>query len=268
MQIRARRSRGPSVRDARGPRRAAGRSAGASAPDAILVGVPLTSPDAPRPYFTPSSRVAGDWSAHIATSLDRTAAMLEGLGPEQWDEPSLCEGWRVRDVAGHLIWRLGSSTWELLRTGAGSYFGRHVDPAAAVAEIGVREGSRPVEELARDLRSIAESKVRARQRVSIAELTEAVVHAYDMSEALGEELRLSPRSTAAVVMARLRAPGPGRTLARSYSLAATDARWELGRGPRIEATAAQITMHVFDRRRLALQPVEGAGDAAPEPEEG
>lgn len=235
--------------------------------------MPDSLPDDPRPYFTPSSRVAGDWSAHIATTLDRTAAMLEHLPAERWDEPSTCEGWRIRDVAGHLIWRLGSSTWDMLRSGAGSYFGRHMTPAGAIAEIGVREGSRPVEELAAGLREIADGKVGARQRVSIAELTEAVVHAYDMSEPLGLDLRLSPRSTAAVVMARLKVPGGGRTIARSYSLAATDARWEVGRGPRIEATAGQITMHVFDRRRLVLRPVDpseprGAGDAPDAAEQG
>lgn len=28
--------------------------------------------------------------------------LLDGLSPEQWDHPSLCEGWRVREVAAHL----------------------------------------------------------------------------------------------------------------------------------------------------------------------
>ena len=30
------------------------------------------------------------------------AAVLAGLTPEQWDAPSLCTGWRVREVAAHL----------------------------------------------------------------------------------------------------------------------------------------------------------------------
>lgn len=32
----------------------------------------------------------------------RTADLLAGLSGEQWDHPSLCEGWTVRDVAAHL----------------------------------------------------------------------------------------------------------------------------------------------------------------------
>jgi uncharacterized damage-inducible protein DinB len=32
----------------------------------------------------------------------RTAELLEGLSPEQWERPSLCESWTVRHVAAHL----------------------------------------------------------------------------------------------------------------------------------------------------------------------
>jgi uncharacterized protein (TIGR03083 family) len=28
--------------------------------------------------------------------------LLEPLSPEQWDAPSLCDGWRVRDVVSHM----------------------------------------------------------------------------------------------------------------------------------------------------------------------
>ena len=34
---------------------------------------------------------------------DEFAAFLEGLTPEQWDSPTLCERWRVRDVAVHTV---------------------------------------------------------------------------------------------------------------------------------------------------------------------
>ena len=31
------------------------------------------------------------------------AALLEELTPQQWDGPTLCEKWRVRDVVAHVI---------------------------------------------------------------------------------------------------------------------------------------------------------------------
>ena len=40
--------------------------------------------------------------AGIDDQRSRTAALLEGLAPEQWDHPSLCDGWTVRHVAAHL----------------------------------------------------------------------------------------------------------------------------------------------------------------------
>ena len=41
------------------------------------------------------------WTA-IDDQRARTADLLEQLSPEQWDHPSLCQGWTVRHVAAHL----------------------------------------------------------------------------------------------------------------------------------------------------------------------
>ena len=41
------------------------------------------------------------WSEVRRMRLD-VADLLESLTSAEWDEPSLCRGWRVRDVAGHL----------------------------------------------------------------------------------------------------------------------------------------------------------------------
>lgn len=41
------------------------------------------------------------WDA-IDAQRARTADLLEQLTAEQWDHPSLCQGWTVRHVAAHL----------------------------------------------------------------------------------------------------------------------------------------------------------------------
>lgn len=41
------------------------------------------------------------WAA-IDEQRVRTAELLELLTPEQWEHPSLCQGWTVRHVAAHL----------------------------------------------------------------------------------------------------------------------------------------------------------------------
>ncbi|MGV7637339.1 maleylpyruvate isomerase family mycothiol-dependent enzyme, partial [Mycobacterium kansasii] len=38
----------------------------------------------------------------IAAQRVAIADLLDGLTPEQWAAPSLCAGWAVNDVAGHL----------------------------------------------------------------------------------------------------------------------------------------------------------------------
>ncbi|MEU7898259.1 maleylpyruvate isomerase family mycothiol-dependent enzyme [Nonomuraea sp. NPDC049152] len=43
-----------------------------------------------------------DIRAAIAAERRDLAAVLAGLSPEQWDEPTLCAGWRVREVVAHL----------------------------------------------------------------------------------------------------------------------------------------------------------------------
>src|SRR5215475_11486091 len=45
-------------------------------------------------------------SAHLTgetqSERERLAALLRDLSPQQWDTPSLCEGWRVREVVAHI----------------------------------------------------------------------------------------------------------------------------------------------------------------------
>ena len=45
------------------------------------------------------------WGA-IDDQRTRTADLLEQLTAEQWDHPSLCQGWTVRHVAAHLTLQL------------------------------------------------------------------------------------------------------------------------------------------------------------------
>jgi uncharacterized protein (TIGR03083 family) len=40
--------------------------------------------------------------AAIAAERTELADMLGGLSPKQWDAPSLCAGWRVREVMAHI----------------------------------------------------------------------------------------------------------------------------------------------------------------------
>ncbi len=45
----------------------------------------------------------GTAMAHdIAAEFEALADLLEAAGPDAWDAPSLCEGWRTREVVAHM----------------------------------------------------------------------------------------------------------------------------------------------------------------------
>ncbi|MFD2674038.1 maleylpyruvate isomerase family mycothiol-dependent enzyme [Gulosibacter bifidus] len=202
-------------------------------------------------FSRPAKRVSGDWSAHIATTLDRLADLLDACSDAQWNAPSMCDDWRVRDVVGHLIWRLGNRTTTVARVGVISG-----SPKRTFAAVARDVAEAEPHELVAQLRAIAAGKLAGDGRTGLIELTEAIVHAYDITEALGLRLRLSPRSTGAVALAQVRLPIPlGKNrVARRHTLRAVDARWQIGRGSPIDATAGSIIMFLFGRiDRTALE---------------
>lgn len=198
-------------------------------------------------YSRPAHSLRGNWSAHVATTLDRLALLADGFDDEQWNAASMCSGWRIRDVFGHLIWRIGEPTGALassiMRTDP-------IHPNRAIERIAIEFGSAEPETLIARLREIAAEKVRGEGRHDLTENVEAVVHSYDVTEALGIAIRLSPRSTAAAAMQRLRTSAKVRRRASEIEFLATDARWCIGRGRPVEGTAGEILMDLYGRRPL------------------
>lgn len=190
------------------------------------------------------------WGSEIADTLVQVSGVLESLPPDRWNEQSLCELWRVRDVAGHLVWRLGSSTAELLRSAAGAVLadpGRN--PMSAIGDVSVAAASADPAELVRRMRRIAALKLGGNGRTGVSELAEAVVHGYDIANPLGIRMQLEPRVTEAVARSRLPLlPLSARIVVARRSLVAIDAGWSVGTGPAIEGSAEAIVLYLFGRK--------------------
>ncbi|WP_414172184.1 maleylpyruvate isomerase N-terminal domain-containing protein [Clavibacter tessellarius] len=91
----------------------------------------------------PEARVTGVWSAEIADVLDRTADLLDSLDADGWEAASMCEGWTVRDVAGHVVWRVGASNAAMVRTAVGSLRRRpHLNPMHVMDDLSADEAAR------------------------------------------------------------------------------------------------------------------------------
>ncbi|MFI1801397.1 maleylpyruvate isomerase N-terminal domain-containing protein [Streptomyces sp. NPDC020379] len=85
-----------------------------------------------------------DIRSAIAAERREFADVSDGLPPEQWDAPSLCAGWRVREVAAHMSLGFRSSVpqvmWQLAKARGGLH--RMTDRCA-------REDAQPQRRLAR-----------------------------------------------------------------------------------------------------------------------
>ena len=77
------------------------------------------------------------------------AYLLASVSPSQWDTPSLCAGWRIREVVAHLTMpaRYGQEAFMAELAACDFDFDRLSNAIAA------RDGELPTDELVADLRS-------------------------------------------------------------------------------------------------------------------
>ena len=206
------------------------------------------------------------WAAIDAQRL-RTVKLLEDLTPAEWDHASLCDGWRVRDVAAHLTMQqmtLGDALKGFLRHPGGM---NHVIHAAAVSDA----NRRPAEELIAEIAGMIGSR-RLNVGVTPREtLIDIIVHGQDMAIPLGRRLEVPPKTAAAAAahVWSYQASGKGRRMARvfrplpyqSYRLTATDTEWSIGDGPEIRGPIIAILL-LLTGRTAGYGDLAGPGAAA------
>lgn len=199
--------------------------------------------------------MSATWDAAIGGVLVRVAGMLEELTPEQWESPSLCERWRVRDVAGHLVWRVGSGNASMAATALATIVRERVGPMGAFDVIATREAEADYAALVARLRHVAAVKLSGAGRHGLGELTEVVVHGFDMAQPLGVDLAIDGSVTHAVAQGATRLLSlEQREVLRHRTLVAQDAGWRIGQGPEITGTAEAIVLYLYGRSPLPSAP--------------
>ena len=196
-----------------------------------------------------------------AIDLERTklADLLDDLAPEEWSRPSLCEGWRVRDVAAHLA--LSHSGWrrtavEMCR--ARGSFDRMVHDTA------VRHACAPTDQLAGEIRAMVGSRRHAPTLTPLEPLYDVLVHGQDIAVPLG---RSSPMPVEAATAAATRVWTMGwpmstafraRTRLRGLRLVATDTDWSAGDGAVVEGPVEALLL-LLTGRTAWLHRLSGPG---------
>ncbi|WP_062347681.1 maleylpyruvate isomerase family mycothiol-dependent enzyme [Herbidospora yilanensis] len=172
------------------------------------------------------------------------ALFLDELTEEEWETPSLCAGWRVREVAAHLTLahvRPGMAVWELLK--ARGSLDRMIHNTA------VQAARRPVESYAEGIRAMIGSRRKAPGISHLEPLIDALVHGQDMAVPLGRD-RPMPVEAAMAAADRVWAMGypfGARKAFAGVELAATDCVWRVGSGRRVEGPIAGLLLLITGR---------------------
>ena len=202
------------------------------------------------------------WAA-IDTQRLRTTDLLDGLAAEEWNRPSLCDGWTVRDVAAHL-------TLQQLTLGPAIRMAlRHPGSLNHMIDAAARNRARlPTDRIIAMIRDTIGSR---RHNVGLTPretLIDIVVHGQDMAVPLRRPLEVEPE-VAATAATRVwasrndrRKSGVFRRLPYDGSrLTATDTDWSVGEGPEIRGPMLAILLLLTGRPARVPQ-LGGAGATA------
>lgn len=195
--------------------------------------------------------------AAVVAERGEQADLLAALRPEQWDAPTLCAGWRVREVVAHTTMpfrtSLGRTVLELAK--ARGNINRMADRCAR------RDAARlPAAQLLAALRDNLAHPWTPPGGGAHGALAHDVIHGLDITVGLGLDRRPPPERVA-MVLAGMRP----RNIAffgadlTGVALRATDLDWSYGTGTPAEGLAQDLLLVLCGRR---LPPGRLEGEAA------
>ncbi len=194
--------------------------------------------------------------AAIARQRTQLIATLEGLTDEQWESPSLCQGWLVRDVVGHLTSTLEIPVTRFLANVViARSFNRYADRVAR--EFGARASATHIAAY----RSHVSSRFAPPFIGPIAPLSDVLIHTRDIERPLEIEPTLDPGAVRTVLdyvcggKARGFVPS-SRTAGLRFD--ATDLGWTSGAGATVVGPGEAIMLAVTGRT-VALDDLTGDG---------
>jgi uncharacterized protein (TIGR03083 family) len=182
----------------------------------------------------------------ITAERRELAAMLAGLSAEQWDAPTLCDGWTVRHVVAHLTmpFRYSAPVFVLKLALAGGRFQRMSDAVAR------RDAARPAAELIAAVRDNAEHPWKPPGGGYEGALVHDVIHTLDITSPLRIEHPF-PAGSLRTVLDAVSAPKARRFFgarADGVELRATDLDWANGHGAPLLGQARDLALLLTGRR--------------------
>ena len=200
---------------------------------------------------------ATDYWAMTDTERSAFADLADSLTPAQWDQPSLCNGWKVRDVVSHVtdgsMQTLGKSMLILAK------YGFRMN--TMIEREAQKGGAHPTDELRKGLRTTVGVRKVMPPTKPAEVVMETIVHQQDVRRPLGikrdypaDELKVS--LDCAATMGNALVPGKKR-IARLH-LRATDVDWEHGEGDEVAGPGEALLMAMAGRP-AAFPDLKGPG---------
>jgi uncharacterized protein (TIGR03083 family) len=187
------------------------------------------------------------------------AEVLDDLTDAEWARPSLCDGWRVRDVAAHVAMAPQVPTVAFMVTEAvrarGSFHRLNHDVAVRHAD------TRSAAELVAELRTHAASRRLPAVTNYRNILFDVLVHVQDIAIPLGVSRPMPPLAAAAGATRLWEMGWPfwARRRLRGLRLVATDVPWSAGTGAELTGPIEAILLLLTGRTATALPRLTSVG---------
>jgi uncharacterized protein (TIGR03083 family) len=214
----------------------------------------MTSQRAAGPVVMDQDQV---WQVIDAQRL-KVVSLLEQLSPDEWQQPSLCACWTVRDVAAHLTLQ------QLGLPGAIGMMARwRGSPDRTIHDAACRRAAAwPADQIIAGIRGTPGSRRHNIGVTYLETLTDILVHGQDLAIPLGRRHDMPPRAAATaatrVLSMRWPPPLPAARKAAGFRLTATDICWSAGDGPQVNGPIHAILL-VCTGRLTALPQLSGEG---------
>ena len=182
----------------------------------------------------------------IAAERRELAGLLGSLPPGAWDEPTLCDGWRVREVVAHITmpFRYSAARFAFELARSRGNFNRMADRCAR------RDAAASAAELTAALRDNAKHPWKPPGGGLAGALTHDVIHGLDITVALGIDRKV-PAERLAIVLDSITAARSLKFFGASLSgiqLQASDTAWSFGSGAPVTGAAQDLALVVCGRR--------------------
>jgi uncharacterized protein (TIGR03083 family) len=186
------------------------------------------------------------------------ADLLAGLDEQQWQRPSLCAEWRVKDVAAHVALTPQSpGVLRILARGLGA----RGDLQAVNRDMAITHANCEPAQLVAELRALADSRRKPAVTTLDNLLFDVMVHVQDVAVPLGlpVSMPLDAACKGADRVWRMGWPFWARRRLRGLRLVAVDVDWSAGEGAEVRGSVAALLLLMTSRTDAALPQLSGPG---------